>query len=100
MRFVAYRHRGRADDHAGVVAESGMIHGMPPGTTLLGLLGDDGERLRSAGERALREPAEVVELGDVQVRAPLPRPATVRDFYAFEQHVRTARQRRGLEMDP
>jgi 2-keto-4-pentenoate hydratase/2-oxohepta-3-ene-1,7-dioic acid hydratase in catechol pathway len=30
----------------------------------------------------------------------LPRPATVRDFYAFEQHVRTARQRRGLEMDP
>jgi fumarylacetoacetate (FAA) hydrolase len=24
----------------------------------------------------------------------------VRDFYAFEQHVRTARQRRGLEMDP
>ena len=27
-------------------------------------------------------------------------PPTVRDFYAFEQHVRTARQRRGLEMDP
>jgi 2-keto-4-pentenoate hydratase/2-oxohepta-3-ene-1,7-dioic acid hydratase in catechol pathway len=24
----------------------------------------------------------------------------VRDFYAFEQHVKTARQRRGLEMDP
>ncbi len=24
----------------------------------------------------------------------------MRDFYAFEQHVRTARQRRGLEMDP
>jgi 2-keto-4-pentenoate hydratase/2-oxohepta-3-ene-1,7-dioic acid hydratase in catechol pathway len=27
-------------------------------------------------------------------------PPSVRDFYAFEQHVRTARQRRGLEMDP
>jgi 2-keto-4-pentenoate hydratase/2-oxohepta-3-ene-1,7-dioic acid hydratase in catechol pathway len=26
-------------------------------------------------------------------------PPSLRDFYAFEQHVRTARQRRGLEMD-
>ena len=29
-----------------------------------------------------------------------PRPPSVRDFYAFEQHVRTARERRGLEMEP
>jgi 2-keto-4-pentenoate hydratase/2-oxohepta-3-ene-1,7-dioic acid hydratase in catechol pathway len=29
---------------------------------------------------------------------PIVRPSTFRDFYAFEQHVRTARQRRGLEM--
>jgi 2-keto-4-pentenoate hydratase/2-oxohepta-3-ene-1,7-dioic acid hydratase in catechol pathway len=39
-------------------------------------------------------------LDDVRQRSPLPRPATIRDFYAFEQHVRTARARRGLEMDP
>ena len=31
---------------------------------------------------------------------PLPPVHNIRDFYAFEQHVRTARQRRGLEMDP
>ena len=47
-----------------------------------------------------RDPRDVFELDAVQVRAPIPRPPTVRDFYAFEQHVRTARQRRGLEMDP
>ncbi len=29
---------------------------------------------------------------------PIIRPSTFRDFYAFEQHVRTARSRRGLEM--
>ena len=40
------------------------------------------------------------ELDAIQALAPIPRPPTVRDFYAFEQHVRTARQRRGLEMDP
>jgi 2-keto-4-pentenoate hydratase/2-oxohepta-3-ene-1,7-dioic acid hydratase in catechol pathway len=99
MRFVTYQHRETGHDRAGVVID-GMVHGLPQGTTLIDLLGDDGERLRTAGERALREPSEVADLGDVRLRAPLPRPSTVRDFYAFEQHVRTARQRRGLEMDP
>ena len=70
------------------------------GTTLLTLLGDDGARLAAKGEEVGRDPRDVFELDAVQVLAPIPRPPTVRDFYAFEQHVRTARQRRGLEMDP
>ncbi|HYF47876.1 MAG TPA: fumarylacetoacetate hydrolase family protein [Planctomycetota bacterium] len=32
--------------------------------------------------------------------SPVPRPRTFRDFYAFEQHVKTARARRKLEMIP
>jgi len=101
MRFVTYRHPDSPQDRAGVLTPDGTtIHGMPPGATLLGLLGDDGDRLRSAGAIALREPAEVQRLDEVRLRAPLPRPSTIRDFYAFEQHVRTARQRRGLDMDP
>lgn len=31
---------------------------------------------------------------------PVPHPRTFRDFYAFEQHVKTCRARRGLEMPP
>ena len=31
---------------------------------------------------------------------PVPRPPSFRDFYAFEQHVKTARARRGLEVPP
>lgn len=31
---------------------------------------------------------------------PVPNPRTFRDFYAFEQHVKAARSRRGLEMIP
>jgi fumarylacetoacetate (FAA) hydrolase len=42
----------------------------------------------------------VFDLGAVRVLPPIPVPPSVRDFYAFEQHVRTARQRRGLEMEP
>jgi fumarylacetoacetate (FAA) hydrolase len=39
-------------------------------------------------------------IGDVRLRAPIPRPPSVRDFYAFERHVATARAQRGLEMAP
>lgn len=39
-------------------------------------------------------------LGDVTLRAPIPRPPSMRDGYAFRQHVETARRNRGLEMIP
>jgi fumarylacetoacetate (FAA) hydrolase len=39
-------------------------------------------------------------LAEVRLRAPIPRPPSVRDFYAFERHVQTARAQRGLEMAP
>jgi fumarylacetoacetate (FAA) hydrolase len=32
------------------------------------------------------------------IKAPIPNPPTLRDFYAFEDHVKTARARRGLPM--
>jgi fumarylacetoacetate (FAA) hydrolase len=40
------------------------------------------------------------EPASVRLCAPVPRPPSVRDFYAFERHVRTARAQRGLEMAP
>jgi fumarylacetoacetate (FAA) hydrolase len=39
-------------------------------------------------------------LADVRLRAPIPWPPSVRDFYAFERHVQSARAQRGLEMAP
>jgi fumarylacetoacetate (FAA) hydrolase len=39
-------------------------------------------------------------LADVTLRAPLPRPPSLRDGYAFRQHVETARRNRGLPMIP
>jgi fumarylacetoacetate (FAA) hydrolase len=39
-------------------------------------------------------------LAEVRLLAPIPRPPSVRDFYAFERHVATARAQRGLEMAP
>jgi 2-keto-4-pentenoate hydratase/2-oxohepta-3-ene-1,7-dioic acid hydratase in catechol pathway len=99
MRWVTFTTAGLAAERAGLLVD-GRIHASAPGTTLLGLLGDDGTRLAAEGEAVARDPRDVVELDAARVLAPIPHPPTVRDFYAFEQHVRTARQRRGLEMDP
>lgn len=45
------------------------------------------------GTRAVRE-------SDVKLLSPIPRPPSMRDGYAFRQHVLTARRNRGLEMIP
>ena len=50
----------------------------------------------TGGGRA-REHAEY-PLADVVLRAPVLHPPAVRDFYAFEQHVRTARGARGAQV--
>ena len=50
-----------------------------------------------SGGGEAREHAEY-PLEDVLLRPPVLRPPSVRDFYAFEQHVRTARALRGLEV--
>jgi len=87
-------------ERVGLLVGDDQLHAIEPGPRLVDLLGDDGERLASAGERARSRPVEVVPLRSARLRAPVPTPPSVRDFYAFEQHVRTARQRRGLEMEP
>ncbi|MBV9525504.1 MAG: fumarylacetoacetate hydrolase family protein [Candidatus Dormibacteraeota bacterium] len=99
MRWVTFRRRGDGGDRTGLIV-GGDVHALAPDVSLAGLLGDDGEHLDRAAEAAQRDPHEVVALDDVELRAPIPHPPSIRDFYAFEQHVRTARQRRGLEMDP
>jgi len=41
-----------------------------------------------------------VPLASAKLRAPIPRPPSMRDGYAFRQHVETARRNRGLDMIP
>lgn len=41
-----------------------------------------------------------LRLKDIQLLAPVPHPPSLRDGYAFRQHVETARRNRGLEMTP
>ncbi len=40
----------------------------------------------------------MIRTEDAGIKTPIPDPPTLRDFYAFEDHVKTARARRGLPM--
>jgi len=98
MRWATFRAADGAERSGVVLGQT--IQALEPGLRLLDLLGDDGTQLRQAGERATTDPAATYSVEEVHLLAPVPRPPSVRDFYAFEQHVKIARQRRGLEMEP
>jgi 2-keto-4-pentenoate hydratase/2-oxohepta-3-ene-1,7-dioic acid hydratase in catechol pathway len=96
MRWATFLHTDGLET-VGLVDGDALLP-LEPGSRLIDLLGDDGELLLAAADRA--RSADPVLLTDVRLLAPIPRPPSVRDFYAFEQHVKTAKARRGLEMDP
>lgn len=86
-RWATILHEGTP--RAGRVVDD-RIELLPPGVRLLDVLGALDEV----------ETGEAVPWPAAAPLAPVPDPPTVRDFYAFEEHVRTARSRRGLEMEP
>lgn len=98
MRWVAFSDEGERS-RAGVLQDE-KIYALVHGTELIDLLGDDGERLSRAGETALADPADVFDASSVRLLPPLPRPPSIRDFYAFEQHARAGRRSRGQELPP
>lgn len=73
-----------------------------PYADLLSLLRDEDGlgQARSILADADKNDAQRYSLSTVQLLAPLPEPPGLRDFYAFEQHVKTARSLRGLEIQP
>lgn len=85
MKWVTYQ--GPDGERAGVLSGD-AIHAMPPGVTLLDLVGRGADGLRQAGEEALRSPAAVVPLAEVRLLAPIPRPPSIRDSLCFLDHMR------------
>jgi fumarylacetoacetate (FAA) hydrolase len=63
--------------------------------------GGDGARDRGmSGPISIGGVEMVLPLDEVRLVAPLPRPPSLRDFYAFEQHVATASRNRGRDVPP
>jgi 2-keto-4-pentenoate hydratase/2-oxohepta-3-ene-1,7-dioic acid hydratase in catechol pathway/glyoxylase-like metal-dependent hydrolase (beta-lactamase superfamily II) len=92
MKWVTYR--GDNGERTGVLSGD-AIYAMPPGVTLLDLIGRGAAGLREAGEDALRSPSAVARLDEVSLAAPIPRPPSIRDSLCFLDHMRNCRAAMG-----
>ena len=81
------------------VLRGGEVYLAPEGTTLLGLLQDPATSLENEGQEALRR-ADTVGLDAVRLAAPIPVPPAVRDYLAFEEHLKNARISADGGIDP
>ena len=97
MRFARYLDES-ATVRVGVVGDD-VVHAIDGVSDIVALFDANAETLRQAGTAALKRATGVTPLEGLDFLAPL-EPRTVRDFYAFEAHVRAGRTWRGLEMDP
>ncbi len=98
MRFCLVELEGRSEATLAVERNGGLVPlDAPPSLRrALDQYGADG-LIKMAGSAA----GEAVPLDKVtRWLPPVPDPRSFRDFYAFEQHVKTCRQKRGQEMLP
>lgn len=99
MRWSTYVSTTDKKDRVGLVVED-AIHGLDAGIALIDIIGEGRAALKERAEAALARPSEIVSLGDAVLRAPLPNPPSIRDFMAFEAHVKTSMRALGREVHP
>lgn len=99
MRWVTYVSDLDRREHVGLVHE-GQVRGVAGVARLTDLLGDQGQAMTDARRSALDRPSEVVPAASTRYRAPVPRPPSIRDFMAFEEHVRTSSRALGHDVNP
>ena len=91
MRWVTFRDDD--GERTGVVSGD-AIHALPPGVSLLELIGHGAAGLQEAGEDALRS-APTSRLDQVTLMAPIPRPPSIRDSLCFLDHMRNCQAAMG-----
>ncbi len=99
MRWATFTTENHPAPLCGLVIGE-MLHALPEGITLLDMLRTHGTNLHEPARTAAAEPLLTVPIHEATFLPPIPTPPTIRDFYSFEQHVKTARRQRGLDMEP
>jgi 2-keto-4-pentenoate hydratase/2-oxohepta-3-ene-1,7-dioic acid hydratase in catechol pathway len=100
VRWSTYLSPTDGRDHV-ALARDGRLYGLRDVASLVDLLGDGfEERMAAAAERAVADPFEVLDETDAHFRAPIPTPPSIRDFMAFEEHVKTSTEALGGTVDP
>lgn len=108
MKIITYRQNNQ--ESLGLVHQDSIIpvskigNHLPENMEALLASGKEGlENLNKAFQLYLQNNTDGLSglsLGEVEILAPVPRPSSLRDAYAFRQHVETSRANRGLDMIP
>jgi fumarylacetoacetate (FAA) hydrolase len=102
MRLVTFERGGR--ESMGAATERGIVYFgalLPELAVSMPQLIARSDSLLPLARSVLAGPvpdSAIVPESDVRLLAPIPRPPSMRDGYAFRQHVETARRNRGLPM--
>jgi 2-keto-4-pentenoate hydratase/2-oxohepta-3-ene-1,7-dioic acid hydratase in catechol pathway len=107
MRFVTFE-KSDGTLRSGIILDSDLVVDMSEATN--GKLPEKMIDFLEQCEQNMISAVQLLQLTDgdkgvyplhgVRLIAPLPTPKSFRDFYAFEQHVKSARENRGLDMIP
>ncbi len=110
MKFVSFLSEGKEfaglihEDRIFPLADAGRVIGFHLPDTMGELLEDWATALTASNEilKGFSEgiPMPSLPYQEAVLLAPVPRPTSCRDGYAFRQHVATARRNRGVEMIP
>ena len=99
MKLVSFRYKQRVTFG---VFEDGAIYDLHNlDSTIANNILDflkGGESQMLLAKNAIDKNSPSISIDDVELISPVPNPPSVRDAYAFRQHVETARKNRGLEM--
>jgi fumarylacetoacetate (FAA) hydrolase len=101
MKLISFEQNG--SNRLGAI-ENGFIYDFHSidsniSDSMLGFL-QGGEVQMNLANKAINDGSTSIPVDSVQLLSPLSNPPSVRDAYAFRQHVATARKNRGLEMIP
>ena len=100
MRWCTYASPTDGRDHLALLHD-GALHGLRKQRSVADLLGDGWvDTMAAAAEQARTDPYEVVPESAAAFRAPVPTPPSIRDFMAFEEHVRTSSRALGQDVNP
>jgi 2-keto-4-pentenoate hydratase/2-oxohepta-3-ene-1,7-dioic acid hydratase in catechol pathway len=97
--LLARRGEARPERLAGVLAPNNLLEFLEEGELAMALARQAVEAVQGGvvGE-GLHGETVLWQAGEARMLAPLPNPPSLRDFYAFEQHVKTGFERRGEPM--
>jgi fumarylacetoacetate (FAA) hydrolase len=100
MRYLTFIAPGEQRARLGALLAGDRVVSLARGdlpATMLAFI-EAGAETWSLAEQITRQTQTVWPLDQVTLKAPLQRPSTLRDFYAFETHVKTANKNRGREV--